>query len=148
MEKKIKFSIIVPNYNKGEYIEDCLNSIFNQTYTNYEVIFIDDGSTDNSVELAKKYNVKLLHTNHTHAGGARNKGLEQATGDYIVFLDSDDYFTNNNVLEQLSNQINDEDIIFLNYTRDDFGKTSLIEETNQDISLIIENTKNLGCPTK
>lgn len=148
MEKKIKFSIIVPNYNKGEYIEDCLNSIFNQTYTNYEVIFIDDGSTDNSVELAKKYNVKLLHTNHKHAGGARNKGLEQATGDYIVFLDSDDYFTNNNVLEQLSNQINDEDIIFLNYTRDDFGKTSLIEETNQDISLIIENTKNLGCPTK
>lgn len=148
MTNKIKFSIIVPNYNKEEYINDCLSSIFNQTYTNYEVIFIDDGSTDKSVEIAKNYNVNLLHTKHTHAGGARNKGLEIATGDYIIFLDSDDYFTTNSVLEKLANQINDEDIIFLNYTRDDFGKTSLVEETNNDISYIIENTKNLGCPTK
>lgn len=148
MINNIKFSIIVPNYNKAEYIEDCLSSIFNQTYNNYEVIFIDDGSTDNSVEIAQKYNINLLHTKHIHAGGARNKGLENATGDYIIFLDSDDYFTDNLVLEKLANQINDEDIIFLTYTRDDFGKTSLVEETKNDISYIIENTRNLGCPTK
>lgn len=148
MKNNIKFSIIIPNYNKEKYIEECLNSVFYQTYTNYEVLFIDDNSTDKSVEIAKNYNITLLHSNQRHAGGARNIGLENATGDYIIFLDSDDYLTTNDVLEKLANHINDEDIIFLNYTKNDFGKISFIEEANQDISYIIENTRNLGCPTK
>lgn len=148
MEKKNKFSIIIPNYNKEEYIEETLNSIFNQTYQDFEVLVIDDGSTDKSIEIINKFPVKLYHTTRKRAGGARNVGIDNATGEYIIFLDSDDYFTNNKVLEQLANLINNEDIIFLNYTKDKFGEVILIEEAEEDISIKIEHTKNLGCPTK
>lgn len=143
-----KFSIIIPNYNKEEYVEETLNSIFNQTYKNYEVIVIDDASSDNSIEKIKKFDVRLFHTNRKMAGGARNVGLDNATGDYILFLDSDDYFTTPTVLEELNNLIKDEDIIFLNYTRDDFGQVKLIEEPKNSLEEKIATTKNLGCPTK
>ena len=94
-----KFSIIIPNYNKEDYVEETLNSIFNQTYKNYEVIVIDDASSDNSIEKIKKFDVRLFQTNRKLAGGARTVGLDNATGDYILFLDSDDYFTTPTVLE-------------------------------------------------
>ena len=128
-----KFSIIIPNYNKEDYVEETLNSIFNQTYKNYEVIVIDDASSDNSIEKIKNYDVKLFHTNRKMAGGARNVGLDNATGDYILFLDSDDYFTTPTVLEELNNLIKDEDMIFLNYTRDDFGQIKLMEEPKNSL---------------
>ena len=147
--KNIKFSIIIPNYNKAEYIDECFTSVNNQTYKNYEVIAIDDGSTDNSVEIIKKYNPdKLLFTNQLQAGGTRNVGIKEATGDYTVFLDSDDYFTDNNVLEKLANLINDEDIIFLNFTKDKFGNIEEIIEPHTPISDKIASTNILGCPTK
>lgn len=148
MKKQYKFSIIIPNYNKEEYVRETLDSIFNQTYKNIEVIVVDDGSTDKSIEIINEFDVKLFHTNRKRAGGARNVGLDNATGDYILFLDSDDYFTDNTVLEKLNNLINDEDIIFLNYTKDKFGEVTIIKEEKEDISVKIENTKNLGCPTK
>ncbi len=148
MENKYRFSIIIPNYNKEEYVRETLESIFNQTYNNYEVIVVDDGSTDKSIEIINEFNVKLFHTSRKRAGGARNVGIDNATGDYIIFLDSDDYFTDNTVLERLNNLINDEDMIFLNYTKDKFGEVMIIKEEKEDISVKIENTKNLGCPTK
>ena len=146
MEKK--FSIIIPNYNKGQYIEDTLNSIFNQTYKNFEVILIDDGSTDNSLEVIKNFDVRLFHTKRKMAGGARNVGIDNATGDYLLFLDSDDYFTSPTVLEELNNLIKDEDMIFLNYHKDNFGEVTIVEEKKNSIAEKIETTKNLGCPTK
>ena len=148
MENKNRFSIIIPNYNKEEYVRETLESIFNQTYKNFEVIVVDDGSTDKSIEIIKEFDIKLFHTNRKRAGGARNVGIDNATGDYIIFLDSDDYFTNNTVLERLNNLINGEDMIFLNYTKDKFGEVTIIKEEKEDISVKIENTKNLGCPTK
>ncbi|MBO5477006.1 MAG: glycosyltransferase family 2 protein [Clostridia bacterium] len=148
MKDKLKFSIIIPNYNKGAYVEECLNSIFNQTYKNFEVLVIDDGSTDNSLEEINKFQInKLLKTERKQAGGARNLGLKYATGDYIVFLDSDDYLTSDDVLEKLADFIDDEDIIFLNYTKDKFGVVSESIEQEETIGQKIETT-NLGCPTK
>ena len=143
-----KFSIIIPNYNKEEYIEETLNSIFNQTYKNFEVIVIDDASSDNSIEKINKFDVKLFHTKRKMAGGARNVGLDNATGDYILFLDSDDYFSSPTVLEELNNLITNEDIIFLNYTKDKFGEVTLVKEPKTSLEEKIENTTNLGCPTK
>lgn len=148
MENKNRFSIIIPNYNKEEYVRETLESIFNQTYKNFEVIVVDDGSTDKSIEIIKEFDIKLFHTNRKRAGGARNVGIDNATGDYIIFLDSDDYFTDNTVLERLNNLINGEDMIFLSYTKDKFGEVMIIKEEKEDISVKIENTKNLGCPTK
>ena len=147
--KKIKFTIIIPNYNKEEYLDECLTSVYNQTYKNYEVIVIDDGSTDNSLEIIKKYNPdKLLHTNQLQAGGTRNAGIKVATGEYIIFLDSDDYLTDNQVLENLANTINDEDLIFLNFTKDKFGSIEEIIEPHTTLEEKIESTNILGCPTK
>lgn len=116
----MRFSIIIPNYNKSNYIKECLDSIFNQTIdkSKYEVIFVDDGSTDNSLEIVKNYDIKLFRTNRKMAGGARNKGIENAIGEYILFLDSDDYFYSNDVLEKLDNHITDEDCINLAFIKE------------------------------
>lgn len=81
-----KISIIVPVYNVENYLRKCLDSILNQTYKNIEIILIDDGSKDNSLEKIKKYpDVKLITTDRLQAGGARNAGMKLATGEYIVF---------------------------------------------------------------
>lgn len=95
-------SIIIPIYNVEKYLSKCLDSVVNQTYTNLEIILVNDGSTDNSLEIAKKYEKKdnrikiLSETNHG-LSAARNFGLRHVTGDYITFIDSDDYVSNDYV---------------------------------------------------
>lgn len=145
-----KFSIIIPNYNKEKYIAECLDSIFNQTISKdkYEVIVVDDGSTDNSLEIIKKYPVKLFQTNRKRSGGARNLGIENAQGKFIIFIDSDDYLTSLDVLEKLDKLAEDQDIISLSFTKDNFGEISVIVEDEDSIAEKIEKTKLLGCPTK
>lgn len=86
-----KFSIIVPVYNVEDYIEKCLESIKNQTYKDYEVIIVNDGSKDKSIEKAKKYPYKIINQKNMGLSAARNTGVKQSTGEYIIFLDSDDY---------------------------------------------------------
>jgi len=92
-----KVSVIVPVYNVQQYLEQCLNSILNQTLKDIEVICVDDGSTDNSLNIlnayaAKDSRVRVLTQNNSYAGAARNKGMDEATGKYLVFLDADDFF--------------------------------------------------------
>lgn len=86
-------SVIVPVYNVETYLERCLNSILNQTYNNIELIIVDDGSTDQSPEIIKKYTNSAIIISQKNKGlaGARNSGLKQAHGKYICFVDSDDY---------------------------------------------------------
>lgn len=147
-KNKIRFSIIIPNYNKGQYINECLSSVFNQSYKNLEVIVIDDGSTDNSLEEIKKFDVKFYTTDRLQAGGARNLGIKKAKGEYIIFLDSDDYLSNSNMLEELNNFINDEDLIFLNYTMNKDGEISNKLDVFGDVYKKIELSSFLGAPTK
>lgn len=90
-------SVVVPVYNTARYLRQCVDSLINQTLKNVEFIFVDDGSTDDSVEILKEYQkrdvrIKVLEQENLHAGVARNNGMKQATGKYIIFLDSDDYF--------------------------------------------------------
>lgn len=105
----MRFSIIIPNYNSSKYILKCLNSISNQTYKNYEVIIIDDMSTDNSCEIIKNYNkipLKLIElTKKAYNGGTRNIGVKESIGEYIIFMDCDDWFYNESVLEKISREI-------------------------------------------
>lgn len=147
-KNKIKFSIIVPNYNKDKYINECLSSIISQTYKNYEIIVIDDGSTDNSLNEIRKFNVSLYYTDRLQAGGARNLGIKNASGEYIIFLDSDDYLSNNKVLEELDNLIDDEDLIFFNYVMDKYGDVSEKLDVSGDIYERIAKSTFLGAPTK
>ncbi len=122
-EKKInyKLSIIMPNYNYSEWLEKSIGSILKQTYTNYEIIFIDDMSEDNSVDIAKrllrdKDILVELKTKRLN-GGARNEGLIRATGDYIVFLDSDDWFYSKTTLNDINNGLYGQDVMFCDVMR-------------------------------
>ena len=100
---KEKVSIIIPVYNVEKYLDKCLNSVVNQTYENIEIIVINDGSPDNSQKIIeqyqKKYSKKLRGyiKNNGGIGSSRNFGLKQATGDYIFFVDSDDWIDLNTV---------------------------------------------------
>lgn len=103
MDKNIKFSIIIPAYNAQDTIDNTISSVLKQTYSNYELIVIDDCSTDNTYTVVEKYStVKLLQTPvNSRQGAARNIGLNNCSGDYILFLDADDEFYDNSVLEKL-----------------------------------------------
>lgn len=127
-----KFSIIIPNYNEEKHINRCLESIFNQTIskTKYEVIVIDDGSNDESIKIIKQYNVKLLNSNRLGTGGARNKGLDIASGKYIILLDGDDYLYKNNVLEKLDKKLDNQDIVFVKYKQILGEEEKVVEENN------------------
>ena len=87
----MKFSVIIPSFNSKKTIEECIKSILNQHYSkkNYEVIVIDDGSTDNSLDLIKKYSVKIIRQKNKGPAVARNVGAKYASGKYLVFTDSD-----------------------------------------------------------
>lgn len=89
----IKISVVIPAYNREKTIEKCLESVMNQTYSPYEIIVVDDGSTDNTIQKIEMQNceiIKVLKQNHKGAQAARNYGIREAKGDYIAFLDSDD----------------------------------------------------------
>ncbi len=93
----IRVSVIIPVYNTEKYLSQCLDTVLAQTLREIEVICIDDGSTDASVDILKKYakkdsRVKVLHQQNQYAGAARNRGMEIARGEYLIFLDSDDFF--------------------------------------------------------
>ena len=94
-------SVIIPAYNAEDYIYVCLNSVLNQTYNNFEIICIDDCSEDNTLNIlnyfSKKDNrIKILKNEYTHGPGyCRNRGIEEAVGDYVFFLDSDDWISPN-----------------------------------------------------
>ena len=92
----VKVSVIVPIYNSEKYLTQCLDSIINQTLKDIEIICINDGSTDKSLSILKKYSsidnrIKIISTENKGAGAARNLGLELATGKYIAFVDADDW---------------------------------------------------------
>lgn len=93
----IKVSVILPVYNVSEYLYQSLSCLVNQTMKEIEIICVDDGSSDNSVEIIKDFistdnRVKLVMNKHSFAGGARNAGLKIAQGKYVMFLDPDDYY--------------------------------------------------------
>lgn len=96
-------SIIIPIYNCERYLARCLDSVFSQNYDNYEVICIDDGSTDNSCLIANNYKVKLYQQDNKGQGFARNKGIDKSKGEWICFVDADDTLNNNYLSTMASN---------------------------------------------
>ena len=117
-KRDYKFSIIIPNYNNAKWLERCLNSVLTQTYKNYEVIFIDDMSEDNSLEIANRMlkEHKVLKVPYKkYNGGTRNVGILEATGDYILCIDSDDWLKNNKTLQDINDNLDDEDVMFLGF---------------------------------
>ncbi len=131
-----KVSIIIPIYNAEKYLNECLESIVNQTYKNIEVILIDDGSIDKSPYICEKYsqaydNVFAYHITNGGVSRARNYGIDKSTGDFIVFIDSDDYI-DKSMIEKLINSliISKADIVICGYS---------YLYTNRLIKVLLEN---------
>lgn len=121
----MRISVIIPVYNAEKYLSQCLESVCNQTYTDWEVIAVDDGSLDNSYEILQEYAAKdsrfIIETKKNEGPGlTRNRALDKATGDYIVFLDSDDYIDKNyfELLERKYNETKAE-VIFIDVLQED-----------------------------
>ena len=121
-KNQIKFSIIIPVYNTQDYLTRCLDSILNQTFMQWESIVVDDGSIDNSGIICDKYSkkdnrVKVIHKKNEGVSIARNIGIKEAAGEYILFVDSDDWIERN-MLECICENIqkNNSDLILWGYS--------------------------------
>lgn len=102
-----KVSVVIPVYNVEKYLEECVDSVLNQSFSDYEIILVDDGSTDNGGKICDEYalennRVTVIHQKNAGLSAARNTGLANAKGEYIYFLDSDDYIEKHS-LEHLYN---------------------------------------------
>lgn len=102
----MRVSVIIPVYNAGQYLETCLESVCSQTLREIEVICIDDGSADDSYAVLSRYEerdrrIRIIRQNNSGPGPARNRGLIEASGEFIAFLDADDYYMDPNALEQM-----------------------------------------------
>ena len=103
-----KVSVIIPVYNAEKYLEECLDSLLRQTFTDMEIICVDDGSTDSSAEILKRFQekdrrIRVLFQENQYAGIARNNGMKIAQGEYLLFLDADDFFEDT-LLEKIYSQ--------------------------------------------
>ena len=133
MEEKV--TIIIPIYNSEKYLEECLETVINQTYRNLEIILVNDGSTDNSLAIMEKYakldgRIMCISQKNLGVGFARNAGLENATGKYISFIDSDDYVSLN-FIEKLINTIQENDLYSYCGVNINGKDTFLTEEENK-----------------
>ncbi len=133
MQEKALVSVIVPVYNVEKYLRECIDSVLAQTYTNYEIILVDDGSTDSSGAICDEYAEKnncitVIHKKNEGLSCARNSGFERASGKYVYFLDSDDYVTED-MLEQTVQvaQEDKSDIVF-------FDAIAFSEDDKCDVS--------------
>lgn len=114
--KEQMISVIVPAYNSEMFIGKCIESVLAQTYSNWELIVVDDGSRDNTFGILKKYaevdsRIRVIHQENQGPGIARNTGIAEAKGNYVVFIDSDDYIEKD-YFQLLSKH--DEDVVFIN----------------------------------
>lgn len=115
---KNKVSIIIPVYNAGKYLKYTLESVVEQTYNNLEIIVIDDGSTDNSENIIRTFlndkRMRYIKQNNSGVSSARNKGIKVSTGDYLVFVDSDDILEKN-AINLMVKSINQYDMVMCGY---------------------------------
>ena len=158
MKEKLMYSIIVPIYNVEKYLRDCVDSIINQSFKNYELILVDDGSPDNCGkicdEYADKYEfIKVFHKKNGGLSDARNFGIKKATGEYLVFLDSDDYWQDKDALHNISRIIkrDDSDIVIIGTSKyfestKKMIKTNKIKETGKSTKeFILKNNIYKAC---
>lgn len=144
-------SVVVPIYNTESYLKKCVDSIINQTYTNIEIILVDDGSIDNSGKICDEYEkkdnrIRVLHKKNEGVSSARNKGIEEASGEYIGFVDSDDYIEST-MYEKLLNSIinNKTDIAICNYSsNNEFDLKKNILSQQEMFDLILDKDKFRG----
>lgn len=115
-------SIVIPVYNVEKYLDECILSVINQTYKNLEILLIDDGSTDSSYDICCKYSeqddrIQIINKKNGGQASARNLGIDRATGEYIYFLDSDDYIKGT-AIEEVTNYMKNNDLDLCYFSAD------------------------------
>ena len=135
---KVKISIVVPVYNADEYLDRCLASVLDQEFASYEVILVDDGSTDASPLICDRYSSTdprfvTLHQPNRGVSAARNAGINMAQGEYIMFLDSDDVLLPD-ALEHMVDSVNGEDIVIGGYGVLRYGVPSKEVKPDESVS--------------
>ncbi len=144
INNNVDISVIVPIYNTAKYLKRCLDSLINQTKENIELILINDGSTDESEKIIKNYNdkrIKYYKNKNKGIGKTRNFGIEKSSGEYLMFIDSDDYISNN-CCEELYKKAKNEnaDIVVADYYKDIEGKIEYFKLKDFATSSLEENT--------
>ena len=145
----IKFSIIIPVYNISNYISECVNSVLKQSFKDYEIILVNDGSIDDSFNICLNYskkheNVRLINQQNGGLSSARNAGINQAEGDYLLFLDGDDFWKDGEFLENLNCIIetNSPDTIIFPYSY--YYDKDRIKEYQFNLSEISSSSNNFS----
>ena len=137
-------SIIIPVFNSCDFLPECLESIIHQTHKNIEIICIDDGSTDSSQKILLDYaksdnRIKLLFEKNSGQSFARNNGLSNSSGDYIMFVDSDDWIDNKCIENMLEIALKDEcEIVMCGYVRE-YKKKKLITHIYDERKIVFKN---------
>ena len=140
-DKNKKISVIIPAYNAEKYITRCIDSVIDQRYKNWEIIIIDDGSTDKTKDIVQSFldkdnRIILISQDNRGAGAARNAGIIKAVGEYLVFLDADDYIENT-YFSLLAEK--NEDVVFIDAKRINYDSNSI---KNESISKYRDTTKD------
>lgn len=139
-----KLSLILPVYNVEKYLEECIHSIEKQSYQDYEVILVDDGSTDHSPQIcdacaARDKRVRVIHSVNKGVSHARNLGMEVAKGEYFQFIDADDLLADNNVLQDMMQHISDSEVDLVSAKFINFQGEVPVNNTNTN-SIRFEDT--------
>lgn len=153
-ENKVKrnlVTIIIPVYNVAPYLEKCINSILSQTYKEIEIIVVDDGSTDESLSICKEFEsqdnrVKVLHQKNAGVSSARNSALEIMTGNYVLFVDADDWIESN-MVEVLVNELRKDelaDAVFCGYKEIEDKTNRVLKKINPDRYDKVEKEKGVA----
>lgn len=138
-----KVSIVVPVYNTEKYLNKCIDSLLNQTEEDIEILLINDGSTDNSESIIKEYNdkrIKYIKKKNTGIGKTRNLGIDKSKGEYIIFIDSDDYIDYDCVEKLYNYALNtNSDVVVSDFTKDINGKLEKVIIPNFETSNLVQN---------
>ena len=141
----VEISVIIPVYNMEKYLEDCLDSICNQSFRDIEIICVNDGSTDKSLDLLNDYSkrdsrIKIINQSNQGLAASRNVGLTHANGNYIYFIDSDDYIELNTLEKLYNNAIsNNSDVVLFKYRTVDESGNVLKRDAQFKIDAIFED---------
>ena len=139
-------SIVVPIYNAEKYLEQCIDSILNQSYKNIEVLLVNDGSIDNSKEIIDKYEkidnrIKVFHKENKGVSSARNTGIKEAKGNYITFIDADDYIEKDYIEYLYTNIVNSNAEISLTTFPNKVKNNIVVNKDNKDKKEVITGIK-------
>lgn len=125
----LKFSIIIPVYNVLKYLPECVSSVLQQSFNDYEIILVDDGSTDGSEKLCDQYaekdsRIKVIHQSNEGQAAARNAGIKVAEGDYLLFFDADDLYEQGDLLKEIAQATPGADAVVFNWKEFQHGHDS------------------------